>query len=116
MIIQGKQVDSQNEYWIAQALDQYKMGYQYQYSLFGGDLRGGVILDFLIDGPRPIPVQVGKGGYWHAGNKGAADMLEAWRINQYGKKMGWDPLIELTLPETGDPLSALATVRQKLYA
>jgi hypothetical protein len=66
MTVQGSEVNSVNEYNVAQALDRMKLEYIYQYSFNGGNIRGGQIIDFLIEKPpSPIPLQV-QGEYWHS--------------------------------------------------
>ena len=66
MLIQGNVAGSVNEYYVAQALDRMKLEYIYQYWFRGGMIRGGQVIDFLVQKPpRPIPLQV-QGGYWHS--------------------------------------------------
>jgi hypothetical protein len=47
------------------ALDRFKVNYQYQVPIRGGNLlRGGQLLDFLLFIPTAQPLQV-FGDYWH---------------------------------------------------
>lgn len=74
LTIQGIQIDSLNEYYVAKALDTLGYQYTYQYEIFGGNnMRGGQVIDFLVHKPpRPIPLFV-HGEYWHTGRHGADD-------------------------------------------
>ncbi|MHC4736071.1 MAG: hypothetical protein ACYTDW_16670, partial [Planctomycetota bacterium] len=44
-LVQGKQPGSRPEWWISKALDRYKINYIFQYEVFGGNQRGGLIID-----------------------------------------------------------------------
>jgi len=73
--IQGKSPDSWNEYYVALALEKLELPYIYQFEIFGGHLRGGVILDFLVlTHPLSTPIFV-NGLYWHKGKRAAVDLL-----------------------------------------
>ena len=66
-MIQGKTVDSLEEARVAVALDQLGLSFLYQYALFGGDIRGGYFIDFVVEYvPRMIPIEV-MGSRWHTG-------------------------------------------------
>jgi len=82
-LIQGQEPDSKNEYYIAQALEKFKLEYMYQFVVRGGGGRRGTItLDFLVFNPFGIPVQV-YGEYWHSGERSAEDRLQEVYIQQY---------------------------------
>jgi hypothetical protein len=78
--VQGRSA-STNEYNVAIALDYYKIGYIFQYEMFGGNIRGGVFVDFLIFNPFAEGLEV-YGDYWHSGQLGADDRLRQARIEQ----------------------------------
>lgn len=112
--VQGIQTDSANEYYVSQVFDQlYGINsYQYQVPIMGGtSLRGGQVLDFLLDlAPLPIPVLV-QGEYWH--NNPAAEAFREMMIHEYGKGY-WDELVKLEENETGSFDSAYDAVKRKI--
>jgi len=63
---------SLNEYNVAIALQKLELRFMFQVQLFGGKMRGGQVLDFLVWNPFPIPLQV-FGDYYHSGQLGADD-------------------------------------------
>ena len=75
--IQGRMPDSKEEFYVAMAL--YKLGHSfiYQYQVFGGHVRGGQIVDFLVRTtiPRATLIQV-YGKYWHSGEMGSEDKFK----------------------------------------
>jgi len=67
---------------IINALDKLKIRYVFQYELWGGtSFRGGVIVDFLILNPFPIPVEA-YGDYWHKDDLSSEERLRLARIEQ----------------------------------
>lgn len=80
-LIQGKQARSKNEWFVSLALDELGHEYIYQYKVFGGHIRGGFFLDFLVVTavPRSTDLEV-FGEYWHSGEATSEDMLRIRRI------------------------------------
>lgn len=70
-VVQGQQVDSDNEYFVALALEKNDLPFIYQYDLlFGRSRLGGFVIDFLVlTEPLSTPLFV-NGEYWHK-DKGA---------------------------------------------
>lgn len=64
-VVSGKKASSY-EYFVAKALNRINLEYDFQVSLFGGtQMRGGKVLDFLVDTkPLPTPLFV-NGDHWH---------------------------------------------------
>jgi hypothetical protein len=64
--VQGQIPDSYEEWRVAMALEALGIEYRYQVPLRGGrQVRGGMVLDFLVERPPeeiPMPVH---GRYWH---------------------------------------------------
>jgi hypothetical protein len=76
MIIQGKPVDSKEEYWVAEAFRENNWRFIYQYPLNSGTrLRGGQVLDFLVYTPIETAVPV-HGDHWHTGQQGVEERLK----------------------------------------
>lgn len=85
-IIQGKEADSTEEWYVSIALSRLKIPYVYQLPLFGGyGVRGGMIVDFLIENPFPQALEV-MGEYWHQGEMKARDRLRIAILNAYFKR------------------------------
>lgn len=83
--IQGRTPGSKEEWWVAQALWRLKHSFIYQYEMFGGHLRGGQFVDFLVvtTVPRSTFIQV-FGKYWHSGQLGAEDSFNLTRLENEG--------------------------------
>jgi len=76
-LIQGREPDSKEEWYVSRALDKYGWEYMYQYQVFGGtQTRGGQVIDFLVfTVPLSTPVQV-YGEYWHRGRMSSEDRIK----------------------------------------
>jgi hypothetical protein len=85
--VQDKQA-TWNEYVVSIALEKYRISYIFQASYWGGrQMRGGVILDFLVYAPFEMPVEV-YGDYWHRGQLGANDRYRLSIIEEFfGKRV-----------------------------
>lgn len=83
-LIQGQEPGSKNEYYVAQALEKYKLEYMYQFLIRASSrqLRGAIVVDFLVFNPFGIPVQV-YGEYWHSGERKSEDRLQEAYLQQY---------------------------------
>lgn len=74
-LIDGKVPASKEEWRLAVAFTRYKLEYDYQVPFMGGrSVRGGMVVDFIVSNPFPIPVEM-MGEYWHSGALGAGDRL-----------------------------------------
>lgn len=108
--VQGIACGSKEEWRLALALEHWKMTFQFQVSIYGGrTVRGGLVVDFVVYNPLPIPIQV-HGEYWHTGAKGAYDVLEDAAIEH---KFGHPPVI-FWGAELASLEMAIAGVREKL--
>lgn len=87
--IQGKKPDSVQEVWVAKALYKYQEPFIFQYAALGGtDMRGGLIIDFLLI-RFGIPLEV-YGDYWHEDELPGRDVI---RITKMKEMFGMEPLI-----------------------
>lgn len=75
-LVEGKKATSY-EWNVAQALDTVGLEYIFQMSYFGGrQLRGGIVLDFLVfTAPLATPLWV-HGEYWHMGKQRTIDEMQ----------------------------------------
>lgn len=82
-IIQGSSVGSKEEARVSVALDELGFDYMYQYQLFGGrNVRGGQVIDFIVQiPPHPIPIYV-QGRYWHSAKMAPEDQLKIAAVDQ----------------------------------
>lgn len=67
-VINGRPAASILEWRVAKALWSMGRSFAYQYPLFGGrSVRGGIVIDFLVEAaPNYIPLEV-QGERWHTG-------------------------------------------------
>lgn len=108
-LIQGKQPDSKEEVWVAQALEKLKLRYIFQFQLIPAGLRGGIVIDFLVLHPFSIPVEI-MGEYWHTGEMGADDKLRQSFIE---KAIG-NKVINLWTLDLVDPETTYSVVRRNI--
>jgi hypothetical protein len=76
MTVQGRVVDSKEEYWVSRSLLKYGWNFGYQVAFFGGwQTSGGFVVDFIVETvPLPTPLWV-NGEYWHSGAQAERDRL-----------------------------------------
>jgi hypothetical protein len=75
-LVQGKEPDSWQEVYFANALDKYKIPYIFQYVILQKVwLRGAIAIDFVLYLPFLQPVEI-FGRYWHEGSMGVGDKLK----------------------------------------
>jgi hypothetical protein len=112
--IQGKKVGSLYEWRLAKALDAAGLSYQYQVSVYGGrSVRGGQVLDFLVDTvPLPTPV-FADGEHWHQGTLAREDSYKRALLNA-DMAGQWNPWISLYGPDLWDQDAANRAVRELL--
>lgn len=93
-LIQGRKPGSIQEWRVAKALWRLGLTFNYQASFFGGRmLRGGQILDFLVD---TVPIKTAlavNGEYWHSGEMGSEDSFKMAQLENY--MLGWGRLVIL---------------------
>lgn len=82
--LQGKQCGSKNEYNFGKALEKLGISYEFQVSFGGGrGVRGGQVIDFLVNiPPKPIPVYI-QGAYWHKASTAVEDLLKQASVQKY---------------------------------
>jgi hypothetical protein len=108
-LIRGREAGSINEVYVAQALDRLKFDYMYQVAIGNPQVRGAVIIDFVVMAPFPQPLEV-YGNYWHTGQLGSDDKLKlAIEEQKYGRET-----IIVWGDETDTPEKALAAVKREL--
>jgi len=77
--------DSKEEVWISNALRDLKKKFYFQYNLFGGRTKGGLLVDWVVY-PGPVAVEF-KGGYWHTGRNSAYDIIREAKIKQVFRRL-----------------------------
>ena len=81
-LIDGKEPNSKQEYWVYLALVKYNIPHMYQFEILGGRTRrGGLIVDFLVWNPRATPLEVNE-NYWHKGEMEGGDSLDLIAIEE----------------------------------
>lgn len=111
-LINGMKAASLLEWRVAKALWKLGRTFRYQHSLFGGrNVRGGFVIDFLIDNaPKSIPLEV-QGEHWHTGNFSATEQMRAAMIEAYLDT----PLVYVWENELQNDQDALSAVRKAIY-
>ena len=103
-----------NEFWVAEALRQVGLDFQFQLSIAGG--RGvafGVVLDFLVlTTPNPTPVWV-HGEHWHMGTKRMDDLRAMDTVSNYMRGQV-NPGVEIWGSESSNLELASQAVRRKI--
>ena len=94
-MINGRPAASMEEYRVAKALWKLGRDFIYQFPLFGGtSVRGGYVLDFLVDPDGVIvPLEV-QGERWHSGQFASGEQLRKAMIESYLDaeiKYVWEP-------------------------
>lgn len=76
MTLQGVRCQSKEEFNYGKALEFWGFEYKFQVPFRGGrSVRGGYVLDFLVDtGAKSTPVSI-KGSYWHKAKKAIDDVI-----------------------------------------
>lgn len=89
-LIQGSVPMSTEEWYVAVALDRYKIEYQYQVPLWGGFMvRGGQVVDFIVNIPWETALQI-MGERWHSGKFGSEDEFKVAQLRRYFNR---DPIL-----------------------
>jgi hypothetical protein len=80
--IQGRQAGSREEWRLAMALNERRIPFRYQVSVYGGRrVRGGQVIDFVVFMPYAQPVQV-YGAYYHRNYQSGEEAFAVRRIEQ----------------------------------
>lgn len=109
-LVQGMMPDSINEWYVSLALDKLQLVYFYQFAMRGGDVRGGQVIDFLVQTARGwLPVYV-NGDYWHSPKMDPELQL---KLAEAAHEFGIEPIV-LDEEETNTRQHALASVRKKV--
>jgi len=110
-IIQGKSA-SLYEYNVALALEKLGIDYIFQFSIMGGKMHRGYVIDFIINTPIPIPLEV-NGEYWHRNM--ALELRQKSDIDAYLSQFGYAPLAILWGKDTDTEEHALSSARRIVY-
>jgi len=106
--IQGRTPGSREEWYVATALWRLGHTFIYQYEMFGGDVRGGQYVDFLVvtTVPQSTFIQV-YGEYWHSGELGSEDKFKLAQLENEGLEV--IVLWASDLPDSDTAYSILAS-------
>ena len=114
-LIQGREPGSVEEWRVAQALSRFKIPFIFQFEMFDSSVRGGIVLDFLVQtDPLATPLEV-YGEYWHRGERSSKDRIRDVIIEDYfrGKSL---PLLIFFASDLRDQEMADAKVRREILA
>lgn len=108
-LINGMTPDSKEEYWIALALWRLKLTFFYQFIVLGGrNVRGGLVLDFLVDVPPVWTPLVFNGEWWHRN-----ESQERFNMALLQQEFGVEPVV-IWGDEVPDKETTFQVVRSKL--
>ena len=84
-VIQGQQAQSNQEWFIANALWKYKHKFIYQYIIGEiGGVKGAYAVDFFVTSTPPLATPIEYfGKHWHEGQLGADDRFRIMQINDH---------------------------------
>lgn len=111
----NKKKATSNEFYVAAALDELGLEFEFQISVFGGRrISGGFVLDFLVmTRPNPTPVWV-HGEHWHTGEQSEQDAAAIAAVEQFGQG-GFNPSVVIWGSESSSQQLAYNTVRRLLF-
>jgi hypothetical protein len=111
--IGGKKPGSQEEWRFAKALTRLGYQYMFQYSIQGGRLAGGQVIDFMVATvPLPTPVFI-QGSYWHSGTYGRSRLLNLAKTEAALGGQAYPP-VEVWDYEIPTMEDAMRVIRQRL--
>ena len=109
-LIQGIRPESKEEWHFAQALWQLKIPFYYQVEVLGGKLvRGGQVVDFLLEIPYLQPAQV-FGEYWHENEMSDEENLNLKILEQIFER----PVLVFWAEELVSKQEAINAIREKI--
>lgn len=112
-LIQGREPGSVQEWRVAQALGRIKMRFIYQFEIFDASVRGGIILDFLVQtNPLATPLEV-DGQYWHRGERSSKSIMRQVILDDYFRGKA-QPLVVLYGKDLATPGLADSAVRRAI--
>jgi hypothetical protein len=113
-LIQGQEPDSVEEWRTAQALGRLKVPFIYQFEIFDASIRGGMILDFLVQtDPLATPLEV-DGEHWHSGERAADDIMRHVILEDYFRGKA-QPLVILYGQDLATQELADSSVRRAIF-
>ena len=111
--IHGIEVDSIHEWNVAQALDHYKLDYEFQYYFGLARIKGSQIIDFLVKtDPKPTPLNV-QGSYWHTGRYAREEQIKVAAVNSRMRGI-WAEMVHIWEDECETVDLAIKAVGEKL--
>ena len=114
-LIYGVEAGSVLEWRVAVALVKLGHNFFYQFEIFsGGNIRGNIILDFLVltTIPKATPILV-HGEYWHTGSLSSEDRLKEMIIDAEFRDTA-NPLLILWEYQLSDQDEAIKTIRTEI--
>lgn len=91
--IRGQQAGSKDEYWVSLALEKISKatgwGWDYQVPVYGGRMRGGNVIDFLIYTPGMWTMLDPMGRYWHTGAREDRQQMENVARRRKWRLLAW---------------------------
>lgn len=113
-LIQGQVPDSKEEWWIAKGLNQLGLSFTYQYPVQGGRVRGGYLVDFVVD-TTPLKTMVEPiGNHWHTGELGSDDLKRAADVEALMQSFCRIPIVNLWIPDLLDETTVFQRLRKEL--
>jgi hypothetical protein len=113
-LIQGQVPDSKEEWWISKALDRLGVSYTYQYPVEGGRVRGGKLVDFVVD-TVPLKTMIEpEGNHWHTGELGSDDKKRDADVENAMQDFCRIPIVKLYIPDMIDEDAVYNMLQQVL--
>jgi hypothetical protein len=113
-LIQGQTPDSIQEWWISKALNRIGIPYTYQYPVFGGRVRGGYLVDFVVN-TVPLATMIEPvGNHWHTGELGADDRKRQADVESAMQDICRTPILLLWIPDLLDEEVVYQKLRSEL--
>lgn len=110
--IRGQKAGSRDEYWVSLALEKIEeatgWGWEYQVPVYGGRMRGGNVVDFLVYTPGRWTILEPMGRYWHTGVNEDRQQME-----RVARRKNWN-LIAWFTDETPTRDSVMTLLRREL--
>lgn len=110
--IRGQKAGSKDEYWVSLALEKIEeqtgWGWEYQVPVYGGRMRGGNVVDFLVHTPGRKTILDPMGRYWHTGRN--EDRAQMERV---ARRKNWN-LVAWFTDETPTRDSVLQLLRREM--